>query len=873
MRSSATAPIAAPLPRGAKASAFAEYCKMRALALEQFARHSRIQPLWRGLTDATDGLLAAHAPASTCVIAVGGYGRRELFPHSDVDILLLVAPDAPASATAALISMLQQLWDMQIPVSHAVRHLDETISAARGDHSIAAALMDARLVSGDRRAYLVLKKRLKAEVFGADKRTFVADKLRDRDVRHRKWGDSRFMLEPNIKDGKGGLRDLHTLNWLARYCYGVAKASELVRTDLLNLQEWKRYRDAYLFFATLRAHMHMLRGRADERLSFDLQTQIATILKFRGRTAQEKAGRLMLRYFQFAREVGALTRIFCAILEDENHRTLVSPLQAQSLANALPQGFTLDGGRLNFSPDTNLTAMPAATVTIFALAQQHGLDIHPRGYLAISRALPQLSRKLSFEGEANRQLQSILLARAPDITLRRMSECGLLGALLPEFGRVVGMMQYDGYHTYTVDEHTLVAVGNLASIEAHEWTERFPLTSQVAAEIIDRGALYLAMLGHDLAKGTGGAHAEKGEAIVARIGARLGLNVATAELAGWLVAHHLIFSDTAFRRDLDDPQTIADFVAVVQSPERLRLLLLITVADIKAVGPTIWNGWKGALMRELYRRAMVHMGVGDSADDIATAQQKLLVMLQPTLQQTAQQFFAQRIPAGWWLREPDKQLETIEAYAAWVKNPTGVALRITHDRFRAISELTCCLSHQPGLFRVLAGVMALSGASIVSARIMVLADGAAIATLGIQDIHGNSFADEEKRVAGLPGMIAQALAGRLDIAGELPNRGRLLPERRVAIEPQIFIDNQVSAQASVVEINAPDRIGLLHDIIAALEQCQLQVMTAHAATYGARAVDVFYVKDNYGFKMVHQAKIAAVQQALIHAIAGAKDEA
>lgn len=844
------------------------FCKVRAETLAQFVRSNRIQPLWRGLTEATDALLAAHAPPDICVIAVGGYGRRELFPFSDVDMLLLVAPDASDAATEALIAMLQQLWDMQVPVSHAVRTREETVSAARTDHSIAAALMDARLVSGDRRAFLALKKQLKAEIFGVDNRGFVAAKLHDRDARHRKWGDSRFMLEPNLKDGKGGLRDLHTLTWLARYCYGVSKARELVRDDLLNLQEWKRYRDAYLFFATVRAHMHILRGRADERLSFDLQTQIAVALKFRGRSAQEKAGRLMLRYFQFTREVGSLTRIFCAILEEENHRTLVSPLLAESLTQSLPPGFVLDGGRLNFAIDTDLEASPAATVTIFALAQQHGRDIHPRAYLAISRALPSLARKLPFEGAANLQLQHILLARHPDATLRRMSECGLLGAVLPEFGRVVGMMQYDGYHTYTVDEHTLVAVGNLAAIEAGEWRAAFPLASLVAAEITDRAALYLAMLGHDLAKGTGGAHAEKGEAIVARIGLRLGLGMASAELAGWLVAYHLLFSDTAFRRDLDDSQTITDFVAAVQSPERLRLLLLITVADIKAVGPTIWNGWKGALMRELYQRAMAQMGVGDSVGDRATQQQNLLSMLPPELHHAAQQFFAQRIPAGWWQKDADMQLQTIAAYGQWRLEPSEVALIVNHDRFRAVSELTFCLSHQPGLFRILAGVMALLGASIVSARIMVLADGAAIATLGIQDIHGNSFADEQKRLSSLPTTIAQALTGKLKLANELPHLRRLSPLRPVAVEPQVFVDNRVSGQASVIEINAADRIGLLHDIITALEQCQLQVTTAHIATYGSRAVDVFYVKDAYGFKIAHQAKIASVQQALIHAING-----
>lgn len=868
MRHPATAETTTPASDKASHAAL-QYQAARAAAIEQFRRYGRIQSLWRALTAATDALLAAHAAPNVSVIAVGGYGRRELFPYSDVDILLLVPAQASRESSDRVIAMLQHLWDQQIPISHAVRSLEETLASAQADHSIAAALMDARLVHGDRKAYLALKKQLKQNVYGSDKRGFVVDKLADRDRRHLKWGDSRFMLEPNVKEGKGGLRDLHTLTWLARYCYGHARASELVRDDLLTQAEWLHYREAYLFFSTVRAHMHLLRGRADERLTFDLQTAIASQLKFRGRTAQEKAGRLMLRYFQFARQVGTLTRIFCAILEEENHRTLVASFVAENVGQALPAGFVVESGRINFAPESTLLDAPVDSVRIFALAQTHAIDIHPRAYLAIARALPRLLHTLAFEGEANQWLLNILLGRAPDAALRRMNECGLLAALLPEFGRVVGMMQYDGYHTYTVDEHTLVAIGNLAMIEAGAWAQENPLAHAVAHEINDRAALFLAMLGHDLAKGTGGAHAEKGEAIIMKIAARLGVGVASAELAGWLVAHHLVFSDTAFRRDLDDPKTIVDFVAQVQSPERLRLLLLITVADIRAVGPSIWNGWKGSLIRDLYRRAMAYMGVGVAHSDGFDDAQQWAQDADPMLHAAAQQFYAQRLPPGWSQRSHDEQRTCLQAYGQWRSAPDEVALVITHDRFRAVSELVVCAQQQAGLFRVLAGVMALSGASIVGARIFVRAEGAVIADLAVQDVHGNSFADEGKRLVALPRLIRQGLQGTLDIAAELPQRSRLTSGRGVRVEPSVFIDNQVSAEASVIEINAQDRLGLLYQILGAMQDCQLQVMSAHIATYGARAVDVFYVKDAYGFKLVHPAKIAAVQKALVEAIGGA----
>jgi [protein-PII] uridylyltransferase len=860
--------------KGQAAVARGIYQAARQVALTAFAHHNRIQPLWRALGLATDTLIAAiAASAPATVIAVGGYGRRELFPFSDIDILVLLPTDADDQQRMQASQWLQQGWDLQLPVSHATRTADETIAAALADHTIAAALMDARLICGDRKAYLALKKRLKHAVFGADARAFVAAKLGERDARHEKWGDSRFMLEPNIKEGKGGLRDLHTLTWLARYCYGVNKASDLVRDDLLTTDEWKHYRNAYVFFATVRAHMHLARGRADERLTFDMQTRLASQLHFRGRTPQEKAERFMRRYFQFARQVGALTRIFCALLEEENLRVPHAPFAKENLERNLPDGFIMDASRLHFSPLVDVVATPSCAVALFAEAQKWGVDIHPRAQLKMSRALPALNHRLPFEGEANRLFLEILLsAKAPDVTLRRMNETGILGALVPEFGRVVGMMQYDGYHTYTVDEHTIVAVGNLAMIESGDWAMEFPLASIVMQEVADRAPLYLAMLGHDLAKGSGGAHAEKGEAIVMRIATRLGLNAATSELTGWLVKHHLLLSETAFKRDLDDPQTIADFVAVVQSPERLRLLLLVTVADVKAVGPSIWNGWKGALMRDLYHRSMVQMGVGGHHtpphDEV---QRELLADLPRKLIPMATQMMQQRLPTSWWYRPRAEQIDSVRAYAQWRQQPSHPALVVNHDHFRAVSEVTCCFGQQPALFRTLAGVMAWIGASIVSARMLILADGAALATIGVQDMEGKSFASEHARLLPLATLIRDGLAGQLDFASELPKRRILSRGREVAIASSVFTDNQVSAQATVIEVNARDRLGLLYDMLGALEACQLQVMTAHIATYGKKAVDVFYVKDAYGIKIHHPAKLASVQSALLRASGGVEE--
>ncbi len=796
----------------------------KAEAVAQFQKANRVEPLWKAMTVATDALVTQAAGNSgVTVVAVGGYGRAELYPFSDVDLLVLISAEHGAAAEQASTQVLQRLWDAGLAASHATRTIQETVEAAQGDASIATALLDARMVAGDAAMFKALTKRLKKDVFGAHASHYVATKLAERDLRHTKWGDSRFMLEPNIKEGKGALRDLQTLKWIADFSQDKG---------LLSAAEWRNHRAAVLFFATIRAHMHATRNRADERLTFDLQLEIATRLKFPGRNAQQKAERLMRRYFQFTRATGALTRSLVAALEEENLRATPLNFSKKSETIALGEDFTLDGGRLNFAAPDKLEKQMALSVSLFRVAAEHGIDIHPQAYLAIDRALSALSRQLQFEGEANQAFRQVLTGKNPELHLRRMNEAGVMGALIPEFERITGMMQYDGYHTYTVDEHMLVAVGNLAHIEEGDWEAEMPIATKIVTEIEDRDALYIAVLCHDLAKGTGGAHAEKGEALMGRIAQRMGLSAESIALASWLVKNQELMTEFSFKRNLDDAKTIADFVAVVQSPERLRMLLLLTVSDIKAVGPAIWNGWKGALMRDLYWRALAAMGVGTSKTQTELSD------------------------------------EAANVHAQWEKSPEKPAITISHDRFRAITEITCCMRYTPTVFRNLAGVMAYLGASIVSARIQMLGADVALMNIGIQDLTGNSFADEERRLAKLSETILKAEAGEIDFAKELPRRRKVQQGRDVGVAPAVFVDNGVSADASVIEVNARDRLGLVYDILGGMNDCKLQVISAQLATYGNKAVDVFYVKNAYGHKVIHTAAIADVQRALLRVCAG-----
>ena len=792
-------------------------------AFAQFTRSNRIEPLWRALTQATDALLAQLVTGSNMtLIAVGGYGRGELFPYSDIDVMILLPPEATESDLNQATALVAALWARHALLSHAVRTPDEVIAVMQADHSVAASLLSARYVAGDAAAFAALTKRMTCEIWGQHTLHFVEQKLQERELRHKKWGDSRFLLEPNVKESKGALRDVQTLLWIAGYCYNVSYP-----TALLTQTEWRRVRYAYLFFATVRAHMHLKRNRAEDRLTFDLQTQIAQQLNFRGRTLQQKAERLMRRYFQYARESGTLTRIFCANLDQEKLRPPSLELfRANEEAMQLP-GLLLQEGRLNFIDAQHLTANPSLAVAIFKTASDCNVALHPEAYRVLARTMPAITRQLVFEGKAYRELLQLMLdSKSPEAWLRRMNEAGVLGALIPEFERIAGMMQYDGYHTYTVDEHSLVAIGNLAALEQGQWQEQFPLASRLVHLTYDRAVLYIALLCHDLAKGSGGAHAEKGEALVARIAQRVGFSQSQIEMAAWLVKHQELFTATAFKRDLDDPQTLKSFVALVQSPLRLRLLLLLTVCDIKAVGPAIWNGWKGALLRMLYANALALMESGDTAEVNASSD------------------------------------ATGHVHRQWQTDPASTPFVVTHDRFRAISELTCATANRPTALREFAGVLAYLGASIVTAR-MQQEDSTLLLTFGIQDYAGNSFADEEIRLERLPHLLRQAVAGKIDFAQELAQRRMMTRGRKMTITPNVAIDSAMSDSATVIEVSAQDRIGLLYNLLRAFDHCEVRLVSAQLATYGAKAVDVFYVTDFAGQKVTGASKLAAIERALL----------
>ena len=803
----------------------------------------------------TQHLYRATNPTSAerlAIIAVGGYGRGQLAPYSDVDLLFLSPYKQTPWGEQVVEFLYYSLWDTGLKVGHATRSLDESIHYAKSDVTIRTSVLEARFIAGDRPLFKTLRRRFSREIVAGSGPDFVEAKLQERDERHRQKGDSRYVVEPNVKEGKGGLRDLHTLYWIGKYLYRVDQVSELVSREVLTRREYHRFAKASDFLWTVRFQLHYLTDRAEERLTFDVQPEMGRLLGYRDHRGARGVERFMKHYYLMAKTVGDLTRIFCAAIEEQHRRKPLLRRLSFGFGDRDIDGFVEQGGRLNLKHENDFADDPVKLIRLFQVADREGTDIHPAVLRQITRNLVHVDRRLRADKEANRLFLEVLTSKNdPETALRRMNEAGVLGRFVQDFGRVVAQMQYDMYHVYTVDEHAIRAIGILSRIEKGELSDEFPLASELIHNITSRRALYLALFLHDIAKGRGGDHSEIGEGIAATLGPRLGLTSEEVETASWLVRFHLSMSHVAFKRDLQDPKTVADFVELVQSPERLRLLLILTVADIRAVGPGRWNAWNGQLLRELYRLSEEAMLGGSSpqAERVAAAQ----AHVRAVLKNWSDERFADhavRFAAPYWLAaEPRVLALNARLMRKGDRLKTPYAFDARADDPNSVTEITVYFADEVGLFARVAGAVTLSGVSIVDAKIVTTMDGMALDTFYIQDSDGRAV-PEQDRLIKLAENIEATIKRGLNPQKSLSRKPRLTSRTSVfQVEPRVLIDNQASGLYTVVEVNARDRPRLLYDVARAFAELDLSVTSAHIQTFGERAVDVFYVKDKFGLKI------------------------
>ncbi len=811
------------------------------------------------------------------VLAVGGYGRGELAPHSDIDLLFLLPYKTTPRSEQVVEAMLYFLWDLGFKVGHATRSVDDCLRQAKGDVTIATNLLESRFLWGDHALFLEFKARYAAEVQAGNGAWFAEAKLAERDRRHQRFGQgSRYALEPNIKESKGGLRDLHTLFWLGKFLYQVEEADKLVDKSVFTRQEARTFDKALDFLWSLRCWLHYLTGRGEERLTFDLQQRIAPLMGYTEHAGTKAVERFMKHYFLVAKDVGDLTRIFCAQIEAEHNRRSRFRLPLLKRRRQIG-GFRLEGDRLTVKGPEHFADKPVDLLRIFQVAQANDLDIHPDALRWITQSLKHVDKALREDARANQVFLDILTGQNdPETALRRMNEAGVLGRFLPDFGRAVSLMQFNMYHHYTVDEHTLFAIGILHAIEQGRLQDEAPIASSVVHKVLNRRVLYVAVLLHDIAKGRPGDHSEEGAKVAHRLCPRLGFTPEETETAAWLVLHHLAMSDTAFKRDIDDLKTIQDFAALIQSRERLNLLLVLTVADIRAVGPGVWNAWKASLLRELYWRTEEVLSGGFATEGRERRIEAKQAAVRQALEETGERFsgdfiesFLARGQGHYWL---SLDIETLLRHARMIRDAEAeerlLSVDTRVDPYREATEVTIYTPDHTGLFNRIAGALAVAGASVEAARIFTHKDGMALDIFWVRDAASGGSFDKPSKLAKLYATIEQTLGGSMRPLAELKRQASSLPSRFevFTVAPRVLVDNAASRRHTVIEVNGRDRPGLLYRLTLALARLGLMVDSALITTYGERAVDVFYVQDALGLKIDSPQRLRSIRRKLLDAL-------
>ncbi len=816
---------------------------------------------------------ASHAE-KMAICAVGGYGRGTLAPGSDIDLLFVLPHKQTAWGESIVEYILYMLWDMGFKVGHATRNVEEAIRLSLSDMTIRTSILEARFLWGERSLFDQMMAKYQGSVVKGSKSDFITAKLAERDERHARAGSSRYLVEPNIKDGKGGMRDLHTLFWIGKYFYQVGNRLDLVAAGAFSRREYNMFRKAEDFLWAVRCHMHFCTGKSEERLTFELQPEMAQRLNYKAHAGLKSVERFMRHYFLVAKDVGNLTRVFCAQLEEKNAKQapglgrLVRSMRRRRRKIRGIADFVNENGRINVADEGVFERDPVNLIVIFKTALDQQLDIHPKAMELINASLRRLTKKVRWDRRANKIFMEILTAGEHSETmLRKMNECGVLGRFIRDFGRIVAMMQFNMYHHYTVDEHLLRTVGVYWEIRIGEMAEELPLSNQIVHEIKRPDILYLALLLHDIAKGRAEDHSIAGAKIVQRLGPRFGLDASDTELLSWLVREHLTMSNTAQSRDLADRKTIQDFAAVVQSVDRLRYLLLLTVCDIRAVGPAVWNGWKGQLIRTLYYEAEpVLTGgftTGQRDSQVELAKQALASKLGSWSNEARDQTLDLPYPAYYLSTAPNTQIRQMELIRACRESGDRFGYAVHSSKFEAITEISVLAPDHPRLLSIIAGACASTGANIADAKIHTLRDGSALDTIAVSRELPDQ-ADEIRRAERICERIRAILSGDKTLLKPLarPRKYRLR-RRTFSVASKAEIDNAISNRFSVIELEGFDRPGLLHELTGKMTDLNLNVASAHIATFGEKIVDTFYVTDLMGDKITAKPRINTIRKRLI----------
>ena len=804
------------------------------------------------------------------IIAVGGYGRGELAPCSDLDLLFLLPNNLKINqskhAEEVIQIILYILWDLGYTVGHSTRTIDDCIEKSKLDLTISTALLEKRFIVGNEDVFSLLNDKFTFFIKNTKTLKFVEAKLVESELRHKRFGGSRYVVEPNVKDGKGGLRDLHTLIWISKFAYKVDSVSKLINMGALSKKEAASFAESQRFLLSVRCHLHYRAFREDDRLAMDAQLDLAKTMNFKNTITQKDVERFMKRYFLATKTVGSLTRIFCAAIETEFNKPLrLSFLSFKKKEDVYP--FDIELGRLFIKNKEVLSENPVNIIKLFNISHNKNIDIHPKTLRYLTSLQRLINHEVRHDFDANKMFLDILTSDKDSTrTLRLMNESNILGKFIPEFQKIVGLMQFDMYHSYTVDEHTIFTISNLYSLKNGEFKNFAPLASKVILEISSKKCLFVAMLLHDIAKGRKGDHSENGALIASVVCPRLGLSKEETKTVEWLILYHLLMSKTAFRYELGDARVIKSFVDKVKSVERLKLLLVLTVADIKGVGPEIWNDWKGSLITELYSKSFDMLQKDNVNESIKTPRKTFEIFLVENglTNSDAKRYCSLYYNNYWEIFKLSRIINHYEIFRNMYKDSKKFKVHLFDESKLKATELLVIAPDHHGLFSLISGLVSASGYDVVNAKIITRSDGYALDTFFIQNKNRQPIIEEHSKKKLLK-IISQGLEGNFNVEKALNKRWEEIPARFRAIKAptRVIIDNNMSDEYSILEIKCKNAPGVLYRITKVITTLGLQINTANVSTYGDRVVDIFYIKDAFGLKIDNNKSMDKVKMSIL----------
>jgi len=804
------------------------------------------------------------------VLARGGYGRAELNPYSDIDLLFLHNYKPGPYLEVVTETILHALWDAGLIIGYAVRNIADCIKMAASDLKEKTAILDARLLAGDEPLYGQLDRALVNEVLNRDQQHFFKAKLEESRERHQRYGDSVYLLEPQLKEGEGGLRDLHTALWLAKVKYKVHSVPELVQRAIITESEAGEVMGAQDFLLRVRNSLHFLSRRHTDQVTFECQEQIAPILGFCDGDGLPASAHLMRAYYQQASTILRFSEgLIARVTEDMS----ISRFLRRIPGRQIRPGVIIQSRVLAIAEAELFKRAPLNLIRVFADCQAHGVELSSSAYQLVRDHLGLIDDRMRQAPETGAALMEILSGRQRVAeTLEAMHRAGVLGGIIPEFGNLYARVLHDLYHIYTVDRHSLVAVRELERLRAGEFKDSNPLLTAVAREYDAMPLVFLALLLHDIGKGHGHDHHERGALLTAEVCRRLGCNSEHNDLVVFLVRNHLLMSQVSQKGDSDDPGTLNDFVRQVGSIDRLKSLYLLTFADMRAVAPQVYNNWRDLLLSDLYLKALKLLEQGDRE---AVDPQRRLALVKGAVRDrvrdsnaTAQEIadFLTLMPERYFLTVPEADIP-LHFEAMRALDGRHLVCRHRHFPDREFSEFIVVTGDQPGLFSKIAGVLTANYLNILSARITTRTDGIALDVFHLSHLQGaGTLAMEEDRWLRVEHDLERVLTGEQDIAALVANnqRSRQAGRKFVRRVPtEVTVDNRSSEQFTVVDVFTQDRVGLLFAITHTLFKLGCIIHLARISTNADQAFDFFYITDSGGNKIGALDRMRALKAALL----------